>query len=399
MHPGGIIVLLLAAIAGVLLFRPRSRLTVADGPARRRRDGANPRQDQRRHFRSCRGGLGLRGQLSGTCPTSLAATMVEVGFVALPLLLMSSNVGETWVRHYAFHVSVAALAVVIALRARCTGRRDSKELWWLGGGLLVVGVAGSLAIFATGTSPSELIEGIIMLPLRVPSAFSVPLVLPGWIYVLDLLPLLGALGYWYVVRNRAARPSRIWTAGCLGLQHPRRRLDGVLGDLFDYGFFADYDALDPDGRAAGPCRLRLGRADPAAREARRGNPVRAHTATATGGFTGVACLPCRGQPTVRCRPCCSSRLARSASPMGSVGSPSVAVARARGAPPWRSPLTAATAGLSSPRRHPPQAGTRPSSDRIPRCSSPRAAGRRTCPRQPRRGGRLPGDRCRNRRKL
>jgi len=66
--------------------------------------------------------------------------VVEVGFVALPLLLMSSNMGEAWVRHYALHVSAAALAVVIALRARDVDRRASKELWWLGGGLLAVGV-------------------------------------------------------------------------------------------------------------------------------------------------------------------------------------------------------------------------------------------------------------------
>ena len=92
--------------------------------------------------------------------------VVEVGFVALPLLLMSSKAGEAWARHYALHVSAAALAVVIALRARCVGRRDSKELWWLGGGLLVVGVTVLLAILAAGTSPSGLIEGIIKLPLR-----------------------------------------------------------------------------------------------------------------------------------------------------------------------------------------------------------------------------------------
>lgn len=135
--------------------------------------------------------------------------LVEVGFVALPLLLISSKAGEAWARHYALHVSAAALAVVIALRARCVGRRDSKELWWLGGGLFVVGVTVPLA---AGTSPSALIDGIILLPLRFPSVSrSIPLALPNWTYVLDLLALVGALGYWYVARNRDARPSRTWT--------------------------------------------------------------------------------------------------------------------------------------------------------------------------------------------
>jgi hypothetical protein len=137
--------------------------------------------------------------------------VVEVGFVALPLLLMSSKAAEAWARHYALHVSAAALAVVIALRARWVGRRNSKELWWLGGGVLVVGVTVPLALLAAGTSPSGLIDGVIMLPLRFPSVLSIPLVLPNWIYLFDLLPLVGALGYWYVARKREAPPGRAWT--------------------------------------------------------------------------------------------------------------------------------------------------------------------------------------------
>jgi hypothetical protein len=138
--------------------------------------------------------------------------VVEVSFVAVPLLLMSSKADEAWVRQYAVHVAVAALAVVIALRARSTGRRDSKELWWFGGGLLVVGVTGCLAILALGTSPSGLIQGVIKQPLRQLIAFNYPLGLSHWIYVLDLLALVGALCYWYVARNRKARPSLTWTA-------------------------------------------------------------------------------------------------------------------------------------------------------------------------------------------
>jgi hypothetical protein len=54
--------------------------------------------------------------------------LVEVGFVAVPLVVISSKAGEAWARGYALHVSAAALAVVIALRARCVGRREAKEL-------------------------------------------------------------------------------------------------------------------------------------------------------------------------------------------------------------------------------------------------------------------------------
>ncbi|MGD1174049.1 hypothetical protein ACKUVQ_12280 [Mycobacterium seoulense] len=136
--------------------------------------------------------------------------VVEVGFVALPLVLMSSKLGEAWVRQYAVHVFAAALAVVIALRARGVGRRDSKELWWLGGGFLVVGVTVLLVTVATGTSLSGLTE-IIMFPLRFAGVFMYPLALPDWTYLLDLLAVVGALGYGYFARNCETHPSRTLT--------------------------------------------------------------------------------------------------------------------------------------------------------------------------------------------
>ena len=144
---------------------------------------------------------------------------VEVGFVALPLVLMSSKASEAWARHYAIHVSTAALAVVIALRARGAGRRDSKELWWLGGGILVIGAIVPLVLLATGTSISGLLDGIILLPLRFPGVLSIPLALSNVTYVLDLLAVAGALGFWYVARSRRARPGRTlaWLVAVLSI--------------------------------------------------------------------------------------------------------------------------------------------------------------------------------------
>ena len=139
--------------------------------------------------------------------------LVEAGFVALPLVLMNAKLGEAWVRQYALHVCAAALAVVIALRARPVAPRDSRELWWLGGGFLAVGLIASLILMATGTSPSAIVDGVILRPLRFPGFYSTPLD-PGrrWNYtaVLDLLALAGVLAYWYVVRKRAVGRSRAW---------------------------------------------------------------------------------------------------------------------------------------------------------------------------------------------
>ena len=121
---------------------------------------------------------------------------VEIGFVAIPFALMTAKLGEAWARHYAVHVAVAALAVVIVLRSRSTGRRSPEELWWLGGGLIVVAVTICLTILAAGTSPGGLIEGVLTQPLRQASAYSNPLQLSNRIYVFDLVALLGALVYW-----------------------------------------------------------------------------------------------------------------------------------------------------------------------------------------------------------
>ncbi len=135
--------------------------------------------------------------------------VVEIGFVAVPVMLMTAKFGEAWARHYAVHVAVAALAVVIALRARSTGRRSPEELWWFGGGLIVVSLTICFTIFAVGTSPSGLIDGVLKQPLRQAGAFWVPLQLSNRIYVFDLLALMGALVYWYVTR-RNTRLSPTW---------------------------------------------------------------------------------------------------------------------------------------------------------------------------------------------
>jgi len=131
---------------------------------------------------------------------------LEVAFVAIPLLLMVSKFGEGWARHYAVHVSLAAFAFVVALRARSGfPRRPGEELRWLLGGLVVVGVVVCVAILAAGTTPGGLIEGVISQPLRQSDAFSVPLTLSHRTYLFDLLGVVGALAFWYLARARGGR--------------------------------------------------------------------------------------------------------------------------------------------------------------------------------------------------
>jgi F0F1-type ATP synthase membrane subunit c/vacuolar-type H+-ATPase subunit K len=131
-------------------------------------------------------------------------------FVAVPILLLTSKFGEEWARHYAAHVSIAALAVVIVLRARSVDRRPTEELWWVCGGLLAVGLVTCLAIIGAGTSVGGLLDGVIRQPLHQGDAFTLPLLLSSRVWVFDAVALSGAIGYWYVTRNRKVEPSLAW---------------------------------------------------------------------------------------------------------------------------------------------------------------------------------------------
>ncbi|HSS03732.1 MAG TPA: hypothetical protein VLK89_00915 [Solirubrobacterales bacterium] len=171
----------------------------------------------------------------------LLRPLVELGFVLIPFALMTSKLGEAWARHYAVHVAVAALAVVIALRARESRRRPPEELWWLLGGLLAVGVTSCLAILAAGTSPSGLVEGLVGQPLRQADAFSLPFVLADRVHVFDAIALGGAVAYWYVSRARESGP--VWS-GAVSLLSI---LIGVEMALSPIGKTIPFEAADLSG--------------------------------------------------------------------------------------------------------------------------------------------------------
>ena len=141
---------------------------------------------------------------------------VEAAFVALPILLVASKGSEGWARHYGVHVTIAALAVVIALRARSVERRETEELWWVVGGMVAVGLTTCMAILGAGTSFSGLFEGTIVQPLGQGDAFMLPLQLTSRAWLYDAIGLAGAIGYWYATRHREGEPGPAWT-GALSL--------------------------------------------------------------------------------------------------------------------------------------------------------------------------------------
>jgi hypothetical protein len=210
MHPGGIIVLLLAAIVALsCLVRDRTAplpMALLGGAA------------MALTLVKINVGIFALTAVALVCAVSYPALakrrwlrpLIEIGFVVLPLLLMRSRLDYAGVGHYALHVCAAALAVVIALRVRTVGHRDSKELWWFGGGIFAIGVAVLLVVLAAGTHLSELIDGLIRFPLFFSNVVFFLVKLPKASYILDLLPLAGVLGYWYLVRNREVHLNAVW---------------------------------------------------------------------------------------------------------------------------------------------------------------------------------------------
>jgi hypothetical protein len=137
--------------------------------------------------------------------------LVEVVFVAAPILLMLSKFDQGWVRHYAVHVACAALAVVIALRASHPARRRTFELRWLVGGFLVLAFFVVVTIIASGTSIHGLWEGVVSQPLHQSDAFTIPTLIAKRVYAFDQVALGAACAYWYGAR-RGAEPSQAWLA-------------------------------------------------------------------------------------------------------------------------------------------------------------------------------------------
>ena len=219
MHPGGLVVLLLAAIVAISCFVKdrESPLTMAV------LGGAM----MALILVKINVGAFAFSALALACVVSYPALaarrwirpLVEIAFVAIPLVLVTSKAGDPWARQYGVHVAVAALAVVVALRARASGRRSTEELWWLLGGLVVVGAVVCLAIVGAGTSPGGLFDGLIKQPLHQADAFSIPLYLSKRVYLYDFIALAAAVAYWYVGRGRdtPAPPAAVAVGALLSI--------------------------------------------------------------------------------------------------------------------------------------------------------------------------------------
>jgi hypothetical protein len=123
---------------------------------------------------------------------------------------MASKFGEEWARQYAAHVAMAALGTVVVLRSIVPGKRDGEELVWFLAGLVVIAVVVCLTAISTGSSPGGLIDGVVLQPLRQGDAFTSPFRLADRSWLLNLIALGGAFGYFYGSRGRGTALGAAW---------------------------------------------------------------------------------------------------------------------------------------------------------------------------------------------
>ncbi|MFM8335243.1 MAG: hypothetical protein ACKODK_06755, partial [Opitutaceae bacterium] len=125
-----------------------------------------------------------------------AVAVVPVGCALLPLLLMRAKISEPWVATFAWVWGTAAVTVTVTI-ATC-GTRDLTPR--SAAPALVSGLVVAAAILAVplirGSSPADLLEGILLGPLRNAVKFSHPVSWPpamGWYAGVSVAACVSAL--------------------------------------------------------------------------------------------------------------------------------------------------------------------------------------------------------------
>ncbi|MDB6128750.1 MAG: hypothetical protein JWM35_2646 [Verrucomicrobia bacterium] len=132
--------------------------------------------------------------------------LLAAGLVLLPVALMRPLLGTPWIQTYAMLFAFAAVPVAGSLALAAAPRTGIPE--WrnalLAGLAVVVVVLG--VVFARGTTPSELVEGVVLGPLHHPGHFSLVFPWPaGAMAVASLSLALFALAFAALQTGRVDR--------------------------------------------------------------------------------------------------------------------------------------------------------------------------------------------------
>eukprot|EP01035_Chromulina_nebulosa_P033137 gene33137-44357_t len=130
-----------------------------------------------------------------------APAVLALGIAALPFALMRPLLGTPWVQTYAVLFACAGVAAIGAASLEATPR--------IGGRALGLGVLAALGItvvvlgviFARGTTPHDLLEGVLLGPLRHPSHFSLTFPWPAATRSVAVASLLLFGAAWWLRRR------------------------------------------------------------------------------------------------------------------------------------------------------------------------------------------------------
>jgi hypothetical protein len=135
----------------------------------------------------------------------LAPGLLAVGIAVVPFALMRALLGTAWVQTYALLIAASGLGAVGAVALGASPRLGWRDLGAGAVAALCVGAVVLAVIFSRGTSPADLLEGVLLGPLRHPASFSLQFPWPSGTRAIALVsPALLAAAWW--LRRRAWAP-------------------------------------------------------------------------------------------------------------------------------------------------------------------------------------------------
>ena len=246
LHPGALIVVLLATIALVIALIPRwpraASFALGAAAAALALTKTNV------------GGLSIVSiaflLILLARPRKPVAIVASICFVATPGLLMLADLGQDAFRSYAIVVTLAAAGLALSLLRQIPGPNPGRLpiRWVVAGGAASALVVVSIVI-ARGTTVRSLLVGTVLAPLQQREAFSLPLHMPTWTIVWGVTGLAMALAWTLLAaRTDDAGPNALpWLklgAGAviwLGLAG----VAGVGGQMFALGLPVAWVAAVP----------------------------------------------------------------------------------------------------------------------------------------------------------
>lgn len=170
-----------------------------------------------------------------------APFIVAAGGILLPIALMRPMLGASWAQTYVLIFATTAIAAAVAT-SRGTTAASGRTLGWVVAGGIATGLTIVGTVLLRDSSPADLVAGVILNPLRHPTAFSLGYTWPAGSAVWALLSVLLLVAAVFAVRTlprpvaTAIAGMRLAAAG--GLAYALLTFPTLSPDRLVFGFGA-----------------------------------------------------------------------------------------------------------------------------------------------------------------